>query len=181
MAKSSSASPDKFKVKRKPKVNAEVPDQAPEKVKESEKTSSPAPEVFKIKKKAKQMAEIPEEPKKHDALSPDDNLPQLTPQYSESGFGGMAAGVIDHEHRMGAMQNSELLEKTQALQEEFESLFKEMKKNREEKDPDSWYTAMNDYNYGDNATQQHNSPTKRLIDQKNVQVTHKGILKSSID
>ena len=56
-----------------------------------------------------------------------------------------------------------------------------MKKNREEKDPDQWYTAMYEYDYGGDATITHATPTMRLIGQKNASVSHKTVFKDGVE
>ena len=40
---------------------------------------------------------------------------------------------------------------------------------------------MVEYTYGGDATQTHRSPTKRLIAQKNVSVTHKGVFNEQLE
>ena len=85
-------------------------------------------------------------------------------QEDSEGFGAIAAVQKEQMDIKQRFKNNELDIKTKAVQDEFDSLYEEMRKSRIDRDPEGFYTAMNDYTYGGDATKVHRSPTKRLID-----------------
>lgn len=72
-------------------------------------------------------------------------------------------------------------DRNKALKNEFDLLMEELNSKRKERDGEAFYTAINEYYYGDPEQAAHDSPTKRLIQQKNTTFDHKKTMKGSID
>lgn len=54
-----------------------------------------------------------------------------------------------------------------------------MESNRKNRDPNGFYEVMDEY-YGTGSPEKHESPTKRLISQKNQTFDHKKVMKDNI-
>lgn len=76
-------------------------------------------------------------------------------------FGALAQKEKSKNDQMSKFQNAELQQKTEELQAEFEKVMGELINQRNVKETEHFYQAINEFY---NEEEGHESPTKRLID-----------------
>lgn len=90
---------------------------------------------------------------------------------------GFASAVVKEQKRN---ETKPLMNKLEAMESEFADVMQQLEQHRQKReDPNAFYVACADY-YKDGADR-HNSPTKRLISQKNTTVDHKQVFSKNIE
>lgn len=119
-----------------------------------------------------------------DILSYENDEEEKIEQESAGGFGKIAETSIqemkEKAQAVEMYQNKSLAEKTASIQQEFDQLMSEMLELRKDRDPDGFYTLMQQM-YGKGPDdERHSSPTKRLISLKNSTFDNKKVMSDNI-